>query len=151
MRFDRNPTTMHELAVNRALNRLLAIEQKSLPQYLHGAAPYTRRADDRLQTLLADIAMHQQAFAARIIEMLESRRALIDGGRFPLAWTDLHDLDLSLLIPRMIEAARNDVSEIEEIVAQLHDDLPAQELAQEVLGAERANLENLESALAARA
>ena len=49
----------------------------------------------------------------------------------------------------MLEAAKRDVAEIETIVAQLRGAEAAQELAQEVLGAERAHLENLETMCAA--
>ncbi len=66
-------------------------------------------------------------------------------------FTDMHDLSLDYLVKDVIVWQQRGVNRIEQIVAALENDRVARELAQEVLGAERAHLEALAELIAATA
>jgi hypothetical protein len=55
----------------------------------------------------------------------------------------MHDLALDFLVKDLVHWQRISISRIETIVAAVQDDRAVRELAQEVLGAERAHLEAL--------
>ena len=80
----------------------------------------------------------------RLGELIDARNGRVDRGSFPMEYTDMNMLSLDFLVQEMIRCQKRDIADIERIVAELGADREARELAEEVLGSERAHLEALE-------
>jgi hypothetical protein len=126
------------------LNRLLAIEYRSLPIYLTDATPWTHPGDEKAAETLGHIVADQQDMARRIAALITERGARIENSVFPTEFTDMNLLSLDFLLGEIVGRQRRNVATIERIVAALAHDREARELAEEVLGSERAHLEALE-------
>jgi len=130
-----------------ALNRLHVIEHRSLATYLADACPWTHPGDEPATKAIASILADQQAMAGRVAELIDARNGRVARGSFPMEYTDMNMLSLDFLITELVRCQKRDISEIEQIVADLATDREARELAEEVLGSERAHLEALEELL----
>ena len=129
----------------RALNDLLAIEYRSLPMYLTDATPWTHPGDEKATQTLEHIVVDQRETCRRVAEMILARGGgSIDVGEFPMEFTDTHFLSLDFLLKELLTYQKVIVGRIERLVAELTDDRPARELAQDALGSERQHLEALE-------
>jgi rubrerythrin len=126
------------------LNRLLQVQTCSLPAYLAQASPFVDREDRRAAEVLANIHANQQAMATRLADAVRERRGRAEAGTFPMTFTSLNFVAMHRLLPELINYQKRDISVIEKCVAQLENDPEARALAEEVLGAERAHLEQLE-------
>lgn len=131
-------------AVIDRLNDLLTIEYRSLPMYLTYAAPWKHEGDERAAEVMQHIVTDQQLMVSRIAEEVLARGGAPDSGDFSMEFTDMHDLSLDFLIKDVIQWQQGSILRLESIVAALEQDRAARELAQEVLGAERAHLEALQ-------
>jgi bacterioferritin (cytochrome b1) len=127
------------------LNRLLAIEYRSLPMYLQGGDTWVHRGDERITTTLRRIVADQQEMAGRISRLVQRRGGTPELGEPRMDFTDTHFLALEFLVERLLREAKRGVAAVEECIDQLADDAVARELAQEVLGSQRAHIEALES------
>lgn len=127
------------------LNRLLAIEYRSLPMYLADAAPWTHRGDEKSVAALESMVADQKAMAQRLAELVLDLEGLVDPGEFPMEYTDTHFLSLDYLLTEIIKDQRHTIAEIERVIPRLSQHRAARELAEEVLGSERAHLEALEA------
>jgi bacterioferritin (cytochrome b1) len=129
------------------LNRLLEIEYRSFPMYLADAAPWTSQHDERAVEALKNIVADQRVMSQRIGELILDLGGRIEPGEYPLQFTDTHFLSLDYLLKDLQYYQRQDIADIERIVARLAGDREARELAEEALGAERAHLEAIEALL----
>ncbi len=125
------------------LNRLLAIEYRSLPMYLTDATPWTHPGDEKATETLKHVVADQQDMARRVAALIIERGGQILSSAFPTDFTDMNLLSLDFLISEIIRYQRRSITAIERIVAALAHDREARELAEEVLGSERAHLEAL--------
>ncbi len=137
-----NPETL------RQLNRLLTIEFRSLPMYLHDADPWASSSEDVTSDTLANIIADQMQMSQRIAGYIQELDEAPTPGEFPMEFTDLHFLSLDYLRNELLRHQQIAISELEECVAALADDRDARQLAEEALGMERAHLEALEQAAA---
>ncbi len=128
-----------------SLNRLLEIEYRSFPMYLGDASPWFSDADAKAVLALKNIAADQQAMSQRIAELILDLGGRIEPGEYPTQFTDTHFLSIEFLLKELVYYQRQDIADIEQIVASLTGHREARELAEEALGAERAHLEALES------
>ncbi len=135
---------MAKVKTSALLNQLFEILHRSLSTYLADACPWTHTGDERATKALADIVADQKAMSGRIAELIDSRGDRVESGHFPMEYTDLNLLSLDYLIRELIACQKCDLADIESIVTALGGDREARELAEEVLGAERAHLESLE-------
>jgi hypothetical protein len=133
------------------LNELLAIEYRSLPMYLTYASPWRHSQDARAGEVMQHIVTDQQHMSARLVEEIQDRGSSPEVGDFPMDFTDMHDLSLDYLVKDVLVWQQRGVDRIEQIAAALEGDRAARELAQEVLGAERAHLEALAELIASAA
>ena len=136
---------MVEAEATTLLNRLLAIEYRSLPMYLRQVAPWVHRGDEPITTALDRIVRDQNEMAGRLSQLIERRGGTPELGSLRIEFTDMHFLSLDYLVERLIDEARRDIAAIERCVAPSQGDSEARELAEEVLGSERAHLEAFES------
>ena len=134
---------MSQTQVIEILNRLLADQCFSLVDYLDDARAWTHHGNEGLQKALHEIVEHHEHYAQRLAEAIAQRDGLINSSTFPMSFTSLNDLALDYLLGRLIEHQRRNIQIHERCVTELREDLQAQDLASEVLGGERAQLETL--------
>ncbi len=147
MRHNGTASAGSEHDVLAALNRLYVIQTRSLPMYALDASPWTHPGDDKASQAVAHIVADQQAMALRLAELIDSRQGRVERGSFPMQFTDTNMLSLDYLLTEMVTCTRQDIETIRKCVERLAGDREALELAEEVLGSERAHLEALEALL----
>ena len=127
-----------------ALNRVLAILERSFTQYLRYARPYIPPGRERVSNILDTIVSGQDALAERVTHMIHEAGGLPDNGEFPIEYTDSHDLSIDFLIREAIEGQKRDIADLTQCVEQLRLAPAAQSLASEALGMAKGNLEVLQ-------
>ena len=131
---------------NAILNRLLILHHRSLPMYLSYAAPWTQPGREAASQTLAWMVDAQKKMVDRLNEMILENGQVADFGRFPFAFTALHDLSFDYLLRKMIEQQAPTVAEIGVCVDALRLAPLAQALAQEALGEAKGHLDSLREA-----
>ncbi len=126
------------------LNRLIHIESRSLPAYLGEAAVFVEPGDERAAEVLANIQANQRGLVQQLADAVRSRRGRVETGSFPMTFTDLNFVSLGHMLPELLRYQRRDVAMIESCAQALVREPEARALAEEVLGSERAHLEQLE-------
>jgi hypothetical protein len=140
---------MSSIAINPpdvidSLNRLLQILSRSLAMYLSDAEPWTNREDLPAWCAIDDLVFDQKFYAQRVAEAISDLDGRLDPGRFPTAYTAIHDLSLEFLYRKVIESHCRDIETVKKCAAEV-DDYPALgSLAEEILGNARGHLELLE-------
>jgi len=127
----------------KVLNRLLALEQYSLANFLLYAPPWTTPDEEPLVETVRRIAADQQENATRIGQLLFDRYGYAESGQFPFEFTAYDDLALDYLLQPLLDHQRRLVEEVARCVEQLADDPEAKQLAEEVLASEKRHLEQL--------
>jgi hypothetical protein len=130
-----------------SLNRVLAILERSFTQYLRYARPYIPPGRDDVLQSLEEITAGQDALAERVNQAVVESGGLPDYGKFPIEYTDTHDLEIGYLIQEAIDNQRQDIAELSRCVDDLRHSPSAQALASEALGMAKGNLEKLEALL----
>lgn len=133
------------------LNRLLTIEMRSLPMYLVNTSSWDDPHNEAAVQTIIHTAEDQQAMASRVARLIQMREGAVVVGEFPMAYTDLNFLSLDFLLRRLVAAQRGDVEAVRRCVEELDNDPIARELAEEILGAEKAHLEAFEELVAQHA
>jgi hypothetical protein len=126
------------------LNRVLAILERSFTQYLRYARPYVPPGREDIEQSLTEIVAGQDSLAERVTQMISEAGGLPDNGRFPIDYTDSHDLSIDYLIREAIDGQRQDIADLSQCVDALRHAPSAQSLASEALGLAKGNLETLE-------
>jgi hypothetical protein len=127
-----------------ALNSLLGILNRSLIMYLAEADPWTQPEQQQAAETLQRIVDDQRRDVNRLAELIIDRFARIDPGQWPMEFTDLNFLSLDYLLLELVRHQRQDIAQIQRCVAMLTGDRRARDLAEEILGSEKAHLEALE-------
>lgn len=130
-----------------ALNRLLAVESKSFPQYLQYSRPYIPPGRDTVVETVASIVADQNGLADRVSQILIDAEAPIRTGEFPMEFTDMHDLGIDYLVNMAVAYQQQDVGTISQLVEQLQSTPAAKALAEEALGMAKGHLESLHELL----
>jgi hypothetical protein len=126
------------------LNRVLVLLQKSFPQYLQYARPYIPPGREAVSKTIDDIVTCQNRLAESIAQFVFESGGLPDPGRFPIEFTDTHDLAIDFLIREAIGYQKEDIATLQECVERLRLAPAAQALASEALGMAKGHLESLE-------
>ena len=135
---------MSDQKIIDVLNRLLAIHTTSFPTYLVCTGPWTHRGDEKSTETLSQVVADQHATADRVVQMITELDGSVASSSYPMLFTDLHDLALEFLLPRLVDYQRQDVVQIETCAADLADAPLSRALAEEALGAAKGHLESLE-------
>ena len=138
---------MSQQTVLGALNHLMAIQCYSLVNYLSEALPWTHPGSEKLVAAIRSIADDHEHYARRLADAIEDRNGCVAMGSFPMAFLSLNDLALDYLLVRLIEHQRSNIQAAEKSVTELVEDSHAWNLASEVLGSDRAHLDNLKEFL----
>jgi hypothetical protein len=125
------------------LNRVLVLLQRSFPQYLRYARPYIPPGREEVMQTIDEIVTCQDSLAARIEQFVDESGGLPDSGKFPIEFTDTHDLSIDFLIREAIGYQTQDVANLQECVERLRLSPAAQSLASEALGMAKGHLESL--------
>jgi hypothetical protein len=128
----------------RALNRLLAIHQRSLAMYLGYASPTWHRGDEEARRTLEQIVADHEATVERLGEMIMEAGGVVAPSAFPTVFTGYHDLSFEFLLVKLLEYQRRHVAIIEGYVQQLATAPAAKAAAEEALGQAKAHLEMLQ-------
>jgi hypothetical protein len=137
---------MNSDEVVESLNRLLAIEYRSLPMYLVETKPWLEAGgDERIIASLGDITTDQKALAGRIADLILDLGGQVAASAYPTAFTDLHFLSLGYLLKELVAYQIRDIAHIETVGRVLEGHRAAWALVQETLGAAKAHREVLES------
>jgi hypothetical protein len=126
------------------LNRVLVVLERSFPQYLRYARPYVPRGRANVMETINDVTSGQDALAERISQYIFESGGLADHGKFPIEFTDTHDLGIDFLIHSALGYQREDIANLEECVERLRTSPAAQSLAAEALGMAKGHLESLQ-------
>lgn len=126
------------------LNRVLVILRRSFLQYLKFARPHIPPGRERVMQTIDEIVAGQDALAARVAEQIFQSGALPDHGKFPIEFTDTHDLEIDFLVEEAIGYQKQDIADLAECVDALRLAPVAQALAAEALGMAKGHLESLE-------
>src|SRR5262245_29787521 len=102
----------------RLLNRLLAIQCRSFPQYLQYSRPYVPPGRGEELETLETIARSQDSMADRISRLIDDLDALPHSGEFPMEFTDMHDLDVDYVVAAAIRYQKQDIEAIQSLVSQ---------------------------------
>jgi hypothetical protein len=135
---------MSSSATIEVLDRVLVILRRSFPQYLKYARPHVPPGRENILEIVDEIVAGQDALAARVAEQIFQSGALPDHGKFPIEFTDTHDLDIDFLIEEAIGYQKQDIADLAQCVDELRLAPAAQSLAAEALGMAKGHLESLE-------
>jgi hypothetical protein len=127
------------------LNRVLAILERSFPQYMSYARPFVPAGRENAMRTIQDIVDGQNELAARVSQQVLETGGLPDHGDFPVEFTDTHDLDIDYLVAEAKDCLKDDVANLADCVEALRAAPLAQALAAEALGMTKGHLELLES------
>ena len=125
------------------LNRLLALVCRSLPQYLRSSRPYTTPQEHEAVDVLAAVVADQDAMADRICRMVTDAGGLPHTGKFPMEFTDLHDLGLDFLVDAAVKYQERDVAAIQQVVDAAEPWPAVRAIAEETLGLAKGHLDTL--------
>jgi len=125
-------------------NRVLAILERSFPQYLRYARPYIPPGRENVMSTIEQIVAGQDGLAKRVSQHIFEAGGLPDHGEFPIEFTDTHDLAIDYLIREAVACLKQDVAELERCVDALRLAQAAQSLASEALGMTKGHLELLQ-------
>lgn len=125
------------------LNQLLALHSRSLPTYLASARPWIADNEQEIMTVLRHIADSQESFVERIGTLVIEQGGVPAMGEFPMMFTDMHDLSIDYILPRLVEWIESDTKKIRQCIEQLNGAPAAQTIAEEALGAAQAHLDSL--------
>ena len=125
------------------LNRLLALHSRSLPTYLASARPWFADNEQEAMTVLRHIAESQESMVERLGTMVVEEGGVPQLGEYPLYFTDMHDLSIDYILPRLVEWIESDVTTIRQCVGELNGVPAAKAIAEEALGAAQAHLDSL--------
>jgi hypothetical protein len=125
------------------LNRLMAIQSRSLPQYLRYSRPHVPPGRGEVLETLEAVAADQDVMTDRISRMVIDADALPQTGEFPMEFTDLHDLHIDYLVNAAVRYQEEDLAEIQKHVDRLQAAPAAKSLAEECLGLAKGHLDTL--------
>src|SRR5436190_167089 len=126
------------------LNRVLAILERSFPQYMRYARPYIQAGRENIMQTIEQITASEDALAERVARQVFEAGGLPDHGEFPIEYTDTHDLSIDFLVCEAIDNLQQNVKDLQQCVDDLRQAPAAQTLAAEALGMTKAHLEMLQ-------
>ena len=126
------------------LNRVLVSLTRSFPQYLRYARPFIPPGCQNGMDTILEIGAGPEKLAVRIAHSIFEWGGLPDAGKFPIEFTDTHDLAIDFLIQQAIECQKQDIAQLDQCVETLRMAPAAQSLAAEALGMAKGHLESLD-------
>ena len=122
---------------NQELNDLLIEVVRSLLHYTSEAWPWASAGQHKSRQTIEDLAARQQHHVAAIVDLLVSRRWIIDFGMYPAEFTDLHYVGVDYLLVLLVLNQTTMLETIEKTVDAVRDDAAASELVKRLLDDQR--------------
>src|SRR3954466_8247820 len=101
------------------LNRVLAILERSFPQYMQYARPYIPAGRENIMQTIEQITASEDALAERVARQVFEAGGLPDHGEFPIEYTDTHDLSIDFLVCEAIDCLKQNAGDLQYCVEQL--------------------------------
>jgi hypothetical protein len=135
---------MTSLSTNDILNRVLIVHNRSLPMYLHDAAPWVRHGEgDAIETLRQIVRDHKQV-VERVGAMITDNNGVYELGEYPLPFTAYHDVSFDWLLPMLIDREERTIKYLQQCAQQLALAPMAKALVEETMGMAKGHLEMLQ-------
>lgn len=131
------------------LSRLVTALESSLTMYLSASGISTYPGPEELREALADLTSEHRSLIERAGTILQEREVPPPRPTYPLSFTALHDLDLTAMLPRLVDSLRRQLPEFAAVAAAAGDDATAADLAAEATSSTQRHLDLLDQ-LAAR-
>jgi hypothetical protein len=127
------------------LQGVLRRESLSLLQYVSEAFPWAGPEDREALAKFRQLTEEDREGIGELRRFLARKKIMPSFiGSFPQSFTSLGFVALQTLLPRLVEAQRRDIADLERDLAQLNDP-EAQALVQKVLDRKRRHLTELEA------
>jgi hypothetical protein len=124
------------------LRRLVAALESTLPMYVSDSGIWSYPGPEATKLALADLVSDHKSLLDRARTVLAEREVAAPRTAYPLSFTALHDVDLTNLLPRVIDGLKS------QIAAAAGDDATATELAREAVDTNRRHADRLEQLVA---
>lgn len=126
------------------LNAILPQLARSLAVYLADARPWLPSGRERFRAELGALAADHRNYTNRLAAMILDLGGRPELGRFPTAYTDLHDVSAEFLLSRLVCSARADLSDARRAADQLPEGSAARNLVEEIRGNLQGHLDILQ-------
>jgi hypothetical protein len=127
------------------LEELVRRESRSLLSYVGDAFPWTTAAGGPALTTLNQLIRQERQAVTDLGRHLVRRRVTPPFlGSYPASFTSWNFIDLTALLPRLLEAQRRAISELQADLPKIHD-APAKQEAERLLAVKKRTLAGLES------
>jgi hypothetical protein len=127
------------------LSRLVASIQPSLLMYLGDSGIWSYPGAESVKLALADAVDDLKNVVERATTILDEREAAVpQRAAYPLSFTALHDIDLSNLLPRVIESLRRQFADLDALTGPTDTDAAAADLVADAKQSTRQHLDVLE-------
>jgi hypothetical protein len=125
------------------LRRLVAALESSLAMYVADSGIWSYPGPEEIKLALADLVGDHKSLLDRAGTVLAEREVAAPRTAYPLSFTALHDLDLTSLVPRVIDALKRQIAALETVATAAGDDTTAAELAREAVETNRRHVDRL--------
>jgi hypothetical protein len=130
------------------LRRLVAALESSLAMYVSDSGIWSYPGPEEMKLALADLVGDHKSLLDRAGTVLAEREMAAPRTAYPLSFTALHDLDLTSLVPRVIDVLKRQIAALETVAGAAGDDTTAAELAREAVETNRRHADRLEQLVA---
>jgi hypothetical protein len=130
------------------LRRLVAALESSLAMYVSDSGIWSYPGPEEMKLALADLVGDHKSLLDRAGTVLAEREMAAPRTAYPLSFTALHDLDLTSLVPRVIDVLKRQIAALETVATAAGDDATAAELAREAVDTNRRHADRLEQLVA---
>lgn len=125
------------------LQELVRKEGRSLLQYVNESFPWTTAKTDHILPKLNEMAKEEQEGAAAVVRLLLKHRHRPPYlGAYPMSFTNINFIDLTYLLPFLVDFEKRRLADLESDLPHLHDG-DAKGLVQSLVEMKRRHLETL--------
>ncbi len=127
------------------LCRLVASIQPSMLMYLGDSGIWSYPGAESLKLALADAVDDLKNVVERATTILDDRETAVpQRAAYPLSFTALHDIDLSSLLPRVIDGLKRQFADLDGLTGPAGTDAAAADLVTDAKQSTRQHLDALE-------
>ncbi|NDC53632.1 MAG: hypothetical protein EBZ74_04915 [Planctomycetia bacterium] len=129
------------------LSQLVSLLGSSLALYVADAGIWTYPGSEEIKFALAELVDDHHSLLERAGAILEERGVPVPRHPYPIRFTATHDLDLRVLLPRIVAGLESQVVELERTAAA-GGDAEGLGLVREAITSTRSHLNDLQQVLA---
>jgi len=140
---------MSETQINARLNQVLRSILRGLLQYAGECWPWSANDEAGVQEAVRDMVADQQDEVHDLADLLQERSWLVDFGKYPTEYTDLHFISLDYLLKQMVSEQKSLVENLESAIKDCAGDAEAVELLDVIKSRAAVHLKRLQELAAA--